>query len=76
MITGTVKSFDIIYGSGFITPDDGSKDVYIEHSVIEREGLQELKKGQRISVEINPGFSFRFAKRIQVLDLNDDRLPA
>lgn len=71
MITGTVKSFDIVYGSGFVTPDDGSKDVYVMHSAIECEGLQALKKGQRVSVEIDTGFAYRVAKRVQVLHPED-----
>ena len=52
MTTGTVKFFNISRGFGFITPDDGSKDVFVHISAIERSGLSHLTEGQAVSFEI------------------------
>lgn len=76
MVTGIVKSFDVVYGSGFITPDDGSKDVYVTHSTIEGDELWDLREGQRVSFEIAGGAAYRYAKRIQILSLADALTPA
>jgi cold shock protein len=76
MVTGIVKSFDVIYGSGFIAPDDGSKDVYITHSATEGDELRDLREGQRVSFEIAGGAAYRYAIRIQILSLADVLIPA
>ena len=52
MATGTVKWFNSQKGYGFIQPDDGSKDVFVHISAVERAGLRELREGQRISFEV------------------------
>lgn len=75
MVTGIIKSFDIVYGSGFITPDDGSKDVYVTHLSIECDGLRNLKEGQRVSFEVMGGTAYRYAKCIQILNLVSELTP-
>ena len=52
MSTGTVKWFNGTKGFGFIQPDDGSKDVFVHISAVERAGLGTLREGQKISYEI------------------------
>ena len=52
MSSGTVKWFNGQKGYGFIQPDDGSKDVFVHISAVERAGMSTLNEGQRISYEI------------------------
>lgn len=52
MATGTVKWFNASKGFGFIQPDDGSADVFVHISAVERAGLRELKDGQKINYEL------------------------
>ncbi len=52
MPIGTVKWFNAQKGFGFIQPDDGSKDVFVHISAVERAGLGSLHEGQKISFEI------------------------
>jgi len=52
MATGTVKWFSTDRGYGFIEPSDGSKDVFVHISAVERSGLGSLKEGQKISYEV------------------------
>ncbi len=56
MPTGTVEWFDAQKGYGFIQPDDGSPDVFVHISAVERAGMDTLREGQRVSyeVQINP----------------------
>jgi len=51
MANGKVKWFNDAKGYGFITPEDGSKDVFVHHSGIEMQGFKSLAEGQ--SVEFN-----------------------
>jgi CspA family cold shock protein len=55
MATGTVKWFNAAKGYGFIEPEDGSKDVFVHISAIERAGLNSLSEGQKVSYELQPG---------------------
>ena len=55
MPTGTVKWFNATKGFGFIAPDDGSKDVFVHISAVERAGLGTLREEQRLSFEVRPG---------------------
>lgn len=52
MATGTVKWFNPTKGFGFIQPSDGSKDVFVHISAVERAGLHTLTEGQTISFEV------------------------
>jgi CspA family cold shock protein len=52
MATGTVKWFNGQKGYGFIQPDDGSKDVFVHVSAVERAGLSYLNEGQKVSYEL------------------------
>lgn len=52
MAVGTVKFFNTQKGYGFIQPDDGSKDVFVHISAVERAGMRSLVEGQKISYEV------------------------
>ncbi len=52
MATGTVKFFNTQKGFGFIQPDDGSKDVFVHISAVERAGMNTLNEGQKVSYEV------------------------
>ena len=51
MSTGTVKWFNAQKGFGFIQPDDGSKDVFVHISAVERAGIGNLSDGQRVQYD-------------------------
>ena len=48
-ITGTVKFFNTAKGFGFIQPEDGSKDVFIHATALERAGIRSLNEGDKVS---------------------------
>ncbi len=52
MSHGTVKWFNSQKGFGFIQPDDGSKDVFVHISAVERAGLNQLNEGQKVSYDV------------------------
>ncbi|CAH0339942.1 MULTISPECIES: cold-shock protein [unclassified Rhizobium] len=52
MSTGTVKWFNSTKGFGFIQPDEGSADVFVHISAVERSGMRELTEGQKVEYEI------------------------
>lgn len=52
MQTGTVKFYNVSKGFGFIQPDDGSKDVFVHATAIERAGMRDLREGQKVSFEV------------------------
>lgn len=52
--TGIVKFFNTQKGYGFITPDDGGKDVFVHVTAVERSGIGTLNEGMRISFETEP----------------------
>ncbi len=52
MTTGTVKFFSTDRGFGFITPEDGGKDVFVHITEIERAGMTSLTVGQKVSFEV------------------------
>jgi cold shock protein len=52
MSQGTVKWFNAEKGYGFIQPDDGSKDVFVHISAVERAGMRSLNEGQKVSYDI------------------------
>ena len=55
MSNGTVKWFNAQKGFGFIQPTDGSKDVFVHISAVERAGLATLNEGQALSYELEQG---------------------
>ncbi len=52
MSTGTVKWFNAQKGYGFIQPDDGTTDVFVHISAVERAGFSDLREGQKIGYEL------------------------
>lgn len=55
MSIGTVKWFNATKGFGFIQPDDGSKDVFVHISAVERSGLGRLNEGDKVSFDLERG---------------------
>lgn len=54
MTIGTVKFFNTTKGFGFITPEDGGKDVFVHVTAVEMSGMRSLNEGQRVSFETQP----------------------
>jgi CspA family cold shock protein len=67
MTEGTVKWFDASKGFGFITPNDGSPDVFAHFSSIEGSGYRELIEGQQVSFESEQGPKGQQAKSVRAL---------
>ncbi len=67
MSTGTVKWFNASKGFGFITPDDGTADVFAHFSSIEGGGYRELAEGQRVDFDTERGAKGLQAKRVRPL---------
>ncbi len=61
MSTGTVKWFNATKGYGFIQPEDGSADVFVHISAVERSGLGQLLEGQKVSFELERGRTGKMA---------------
>jgi len=55
MARGTVKWFNDAKGYGFITPEDGSKDLFVHHSAIQGEGFKSLKEGDAVEYDPEKG---------------------
>ncbi len=51
MTTGTVKFYNEMKGFGFIQPDDGSKDVFVHATALERAGMRGLTEGQKVTFD-------------------------
>lgn len=54
MTTGTVKFFNSIKGFGFITPEDGGRDVFVHMTAVEAAGLRGLDEGQKVNFDVQP----------------------
>ena len=55
MAKGTVKWFNDQKGYGFISPEDGSKDLFVHHSSIQGEGFKSLREGESVEFEVTEG---------------------
>ncbi|HLD14643.1 MAG TPA: cold-shock protein [Burkholderiales bacterium] len=64
MQTGTVKWFNNAKGYGFITPSDGSEDVFVHFSTIEGDGYKSLNEGQTVEFEHTQGPKGKQATRV------------
>lgn len=53
MATGKVKWFNATKGYGFITPDDGGKDVFVHVTAVQKAGLNDLRDGQSLSYDLS-----------------------
>jgi CspA family cold shock protein len=52
--SGTIKFFNQAKGYGFVSPEDGGKDVFVHVTAVQRSGIPELNEGMRISFEVQP----------------------
>lgn len=68
MAQGTVKWFNDAKGFGFVTPEDGGKDLFAHFSAIQGAGFKTLKEGQRVSFEVVTGPKGLQASNIRPLD--------
>ena len=55
MARGTVKWFSDEKGYGFLTPEDGSKDVFVHHTAIQGTGFKSLRQGQSVEFDVTQG---------------------
>jgi CspA family cold shock protein len=61
MATGTVKFFNPTKGFGFIAPQDGSKDIFVHISAVERAGMQSLAENQQVTFDAERGTDGRYS---------------
>ena len=67
MATGTVKWFSDEKGFGFITPDDGGKDLFVHHNSIQGDGYKSLAEGAKVSFEPEEGAKGPAAANVEKL---------
>jgi len=67
-LTGTVKWFKTDKGFGFVTPDDGGRDIFVHRSVVLRAGAQALESGQKVKMIVQTASKGREASSIELLD--------
>jgi cold shock protein len=68
MSTGTVKWFNESKGYGFITPEQGGKDLFVHFSAISGGGFKTLREGQRVQFEVGEGPKGPQAQAVQPID--------
>ena len=68
MATGTVKWFNPTKGYGFITPEEGGKDVFVHISAVQKAGIAQLTEGQRISFDLEENRGRQAAANLRVED--------
>lgn len=68
MAQGTVKWFSQDKGYGFISPDNGGKDVFVHVTAVEKAGLRGLKEGQRVSFDVETQRGKEAAGRLSLLE--------
>lgn len=68
MANGTVKWFNPTKGYGFIVPEDGSSDIFVHISAVEKSGLFQLDEGQKVSYEVATNKGRTSAANLKVLD--------
>ena len=67
MAQGTVKWFNDSKGFGFISLDDGSKDVFVHHSAISGDGFKSLSEGQKVELNVVQGAKGPAAENVRVV---------
>lgn len=67
MATGTVKWFNGEKGYGFITPEDGSKDLFVHFSAIQADGYKSLDEGQKVEYDATQGQKGPQASNVRVV---------
>ena len=68
MANGTVKWFNSTKGYGFIAPDNGSKDIFVHISALEKSGIHQLEEGQKVSYELEQNKDKVSASDLQILN--------
>lgn len=68
MAIGTVKFFNTTKGFGFIAPNDGSPDVFVHISALEKSGINQLNDGQKVSFEVATSKGRTSAVDVQLQD--------
>lgn len=66
MASGTVKFFNGEKGFGFITPDDGAKDIFVHISALQASGVETLREGQKVSFDTEPDRSGKGPRAVNI----------